>query len=238
MPAPRKEKEEAEIKIDGWIATFGDLISLMLTFFVLIVSMSSLDVSALKQISGIVPESTVSMFDIGPTAAIRALQMQKQRKVSTQEMMLAIRQHASEILQHSVWRHKVDAQVLKNRMILRLPDAVLFDPGKATLRSRDVVILKRMAKLLVASPGNVRVEGHTDRSRLPASSPFHDLWSLSLARAASVLHVLQKEGVDRKRLSLAGYGPSKPISTEATPFGRRKNRRVDIVLYQPRPGAN
>lgn len=238
MPAPRKEKEEVEIKIDGWIATFGDLISLMLTFFVLIVAMSSLDVSALKQISGIVPESTVSMFDIGPTAAIQALQMQKQRKVTTQEMMLAIRQHANQILQHSVWRHKVDARVLKDRMILRLPDAVLFDPGKAVLRARDVVILKRMAKLLVASPGNVRVEGHTDRSRLPDSSPFHDLWSLSLARAASVLHVLEKEGVDRKRLSLAGYGPSKPISTEATPFGRRKNRRVDIVLYQPRHGGS
>lgn len=237
MAGRREKKEAVELKTDGWIATFADLVSLMLTFFVLIISMSSLDASVLKEVSGIIPESAVSVFDSGPSADMQMLELQKQRKVSMQELMLAVRQRASRVLKHSVWRHKVDARVLKNRMILRLPDTVLFDPGQAVLKQQDLSMLRRMAKLLAASPGEVRVEGHTDTSPLPASSPFQDPWSLSLARAASVLHVLEAEGVSRKRLSLAGYGPSRPISTEVTPFGRRKNRRVDIVLYQPYHGG-
>ncbi|HKJ84063.1 MAG TPA: flagellar motor protein MotB, partial [Mariprofundaceae bacterium] len=190
MPARRTKKEEVEIKTDGWIATFGDLISLMLTFFVLIVSMSSLDESALKEVSGIVPDSAVSVFDNGPASDMEMLKLQKQRRISIQELMLAVRQQANKVLQHSVWRHKVNAHVLRNRMILRLPDSVLFDRGQATLKPKDIAMLKRLARLLSVSPGNIRIEGHTDTSSLPDSSPFRDPWSLSLARAASVLHVL------------------------------------------------
>jgi len=65
-----------------------------------------------------------------------------------------------------------------------------------------------------------------------SKSKFKDPWSLSLARTASVLHVLEDEGVNPGRLSLVGYGPSRPVSTEATPFGRSKNRRVEIVIYK------
>jgi len=86
--------------------------------------------------------------------------------------------------------------------------------------------------MLAMTPGKIRIEGHTNIDPDLSDSQFADPWTLSLARSASVLHILEDEGVNASRLSLVGYGPSRPVSKEATPFGRSKNRRVDIVVYQ------
>jgi len=235
MAARREKKPQEKIKTDGWVATFGDLISLMLTFFVLLVSMSTMDDLTLKEISSAFSAAGMSVFDNASNTDIKVQPVQSQRTVSMQELMLAARQKAHRVLQNSVWEHKVRAIVSKDQVTLRLPDAVLFEAGQATLKQQDIIILRRLARLFASMPGHIRVEGHTGPGSLPADSPFSDAWNLSLARAASVLHVLESEGVHRSRLSLVGYGPSKPISTDATPYGRNKNRRVDIVLYQPRP---
>ncbi len=232
--ARREKKPPEEIKTDGWVATFGDLISLMLTFFVLIVSMSTMDDLTLKQISSSFDSGAMSLFDSASNTDISMLPVQEQPRLSMQELMLAARQMSNRVLQNSVWKHKVRARVVDNKLILSLPDSVLFGTGTATLKLADIEILRRLARLLASTPGYVRVEGHTSTEPLPTDSPFADAWSLSLARAASVLHVLEAEGVNRSRLSLAGYGPSRPVSTNSTPYGRRKNRRVDIVLYQAR----
>jgi len=234
MAARRERKPPEKFKTDGWIPTFGDLISLMLTFFVLIVSMSSMDDLTLKEISVASSSGAMSVFDYASTTDIKVQPAQSQPKVSLQELMLAARQKATRVLQNSTWKHKVRATIIRNRVILHLPNAVLFERGQPKLKQQDITILKRLARLLVSTPGQIRVEGHTALESLPSDSPFSDAWDLSLARAASVLHVLEAEGVNRSRLSLVGYGPSRPISTNATPFGRSKNRRVDLVLYQPR----
>lgn len=228
----RNNPEEVQIKTDGWIATFGDLISLMLTFFVLIVSMSTLDELTLKDISSVVSSGQMSVFENASTTDINIHPPQEQKVVSLEELLLAARQKATMILKDSVWRHKVKAIVVKDKLVLRLPAAILFEEGKADLKTDDIVVLKRLARLLASTPGQIRIEGHTSTSGLPSNSRFSDLWHLSLARAASVLHVLEAEGVNPSRLSLVGYGPSKPISTNVTPYGRNKNERVDIVLYQ------
>lgn len=231
--ARREKKPEELAKTDGWIATFGDLVSLMLTFFVLIVSMSTMDDMTLKEISSAFSGGGMSLFDSTSNTDLDILPAQDQPYISMQELMLAARQNSNRVLKNSAWHQKVKARVVNNTFILSLPDSVLFDSGQAKLKLDDIEILRRLAKLLASIPGNIRVEGHTSSALLPAGSPFSDAWSLSLARAASVLHVLETEGISRSRLSLVGYGPSRPISTNATPYGRRKNRRVDIVLYQP-----
>jgi len=233
--ARKREKRAAEpIKTDGWVLTFGDLISLMLTFFVLIVSMSTLDELTLKEIS---QQALVgsSIFDQGSNTDLAIAPVDAQRAVSMQEMMLAARQKANLVLSQSEWKGKVHARVIKDKFMLSLPSSVLFNEGSANLKEEDIVILRRLARLLASTPGHVRVEGHTSSSSVPVGSSFPDAWSLSLARAASVLHVLEAEGVSHSRLSLAGYGPSKPVSMLGSLFGHNKNRRVDIILYEPAP---
>ncbi|MDQ6987752.1 MAG: flagellar motor protein MotB [Mariprofundaceae bacterium] len=230
----RKKKQEPEVLPDpeAWMTTFADLISLMLTFFILLVSMSTLDKTGLSDISTSFRKA-VSVLSAGEKTEMQMISpFQLQRIVKPRELMLALRQNSRKVLQHSTLEHKINAVVLNNRLILRMKDAVLFAPGQAKLNTVHAKALKRLARMLASSPGSIRVEGHTDTSKLPANSPYPDPWSLSLARAASVLHMLEREGVNPYRLSLAGYGPSRPISTEATPYGRARNRRVDIVLYE------
>jgi chemotaxis protein MotB len=233
MARRREKKEPEKIDTEGWVLTFGDLISLMLTFFVLIVSMSTMDALTLKEISKEVKVGT-SLFDHGSNTDLDITPIDSNKIVSMQEMMLAARQKANLMLSKSEWKSKVKARVVKDKFMFSLPSSVLFSEGGANLKEQDIVILRRLARLLAATPGHIRVEGHTSSDAVPAGSIYADAWSLSLARAASVLRVLEAEGVNHARLSLAGYGPSKPISIFNSMYSRGKNRRVDIVLYKPR----
>jgi chemotaxis protein MotB len=233
MARKREKKEPEPYDTDGWVLTFGDLISLMLTFFVLIVSMSTMDELTLKEISQLSLTGS-SVFDQGSNTDLDISPVDSERKVSMQELMLAARQNANLVLAESEWKSKVRARVVKDKFMLSLPSSVLFSEGGTNLKEQDIVVLRRLARLLASTPGYIRVEGHTSSDSVPKGSIFPDAWSLSLARAASVLRVLEAEGVSHVRLSLAGYGPSKPISTFNSLFGHSKNRRVDIVLYKPR----
>lgn len=235
MARRREKKEPEDVDTEGWVLTFGDLISLMLTFFVLIVSMSTMDDLTLKEISKVAKVGT-SLFDQGSNTDLAiAPVIDLNQEVSMREMMLAARQKANRMLSKSEWKSKVKARMVKDKFMFSLPSAVLFSEGGANLKEQDIVILRRLARLLASIPGNIRVEGHTSSDTVPADSIYDDAWSLSLARAASVLRVLEAEGVNHARLSLAGYGPSKPISVFNSMYSGDKNRRVDIVLYKPEP---
>jgi len=229
----RKKKLEPEVLADpeAWMTTFADLISLMLTFFILLVSMSTLDKTGLQDISTYF-ESAVSVLNAGAGTEINLIRpLELQRIVSPRELMLAMRQNSNVVLKNSTLEHHVRALIVKNRLYLRMDDAAIFEEGSAKLKAQNIQALRRLAKMLAISPGNISVNGHTD-DRMVVNSRYPDLWSLSLARAASVLHILEAEGVNPSRLSLAGYGPSRPISTDATILGRKHNRRVDIVVYK------
>jgi len=229
----RKKALEPEVLPDpeAWMTTFADLISLMLTFFILLVSMSTLDKTGLQDISTYFDQA-VSVLNAGDGTEINIIRpLELQRIVTPRELMLAMRQNSNVVLKNSTLNHHVRALIVQNRLYLRMEDAALFSEGSATLNSEHIKGLRRLAGMLATSPGQISVNGHTD-DRPTLSRQFPDPWSLSLARAASVLHILVAEGVDPSRLSLAGYGPSRPVSTDATVYGRATNRRVDIVVYK------
>lgn len=217
---------------EAWMTTFADLVSLMLTFFILIISMSTMDKTGLSDIETSFRKA-VSVLSAGSKTELQIMPpFEMQKLISPRELMLAMRQNSKALLKNSVLEHKVKGVIIKDRLYLRIPDSVLFAKGSAKLKPEHVKALRKLAQMLAMSPGNIRVQGHTNAKNDFSNSEFSDPWTLSLARAASVLHVLENEGVDPARLSLAGYGPSRPVSTEATPFGRSKNRRVEIMIYK------
>ena len=229
----RQKKLEPEVLADpeAWMTTFADLISLMLTFFILLVSMSTLDKTGLQDISTYFDQA-VSVLNSGDGTEINIIRpLELQRIVTPRELMLAMRQNSNAVLKNSTLKHNIRALIVKNRLYLRMEDAALFVKGSAKLKAKHIKALRRLARMLATSPGLISVNGHTD-NRFEPNRQFADPWSLSLARAASVLHILEAEGVSSSRLSLAGYGPSRPVSTDATVYGRERNRRVDIVVYK------
>jgi chemotaxis protein MotB len=125
-------------------------------------------------------------------------------------------------------------EVRDNRMLIQLPGDVLFDSGSDKLKKEGEDILKQVADVVRADADlnkrEFQVAGHTDAKPLTGGA-FKDNWGLSAMRARSVLTFLTKEGgLDAKNWSAAGYSDTDPVATNDTDDGRRKNRRVELVV--------
>lgn len=118
--------------------------------------------------------------------------------------------------------------------VITLPSAVLFSPGKADLTKKGRETLKKLAGVLEQNfPGKkIRVEGHTDNTPLKKTkTTYIDNWGLSCARALSVLRFLVEEcKMKADKLCAVGYGDTVPIADNKTEEGKKKNRRVEIVI--------
>ena len=126
---------------------------------------------------------------------------------------------------------KMSTTVTPDGLKIRLvTDGVLFDSGSAVVKSGGRPTLSEIGRIIDHEGTHpVQVEGHTDDQPI-ATSQYPSNWQLSGARAAAVVQTLNGAGVSGKRMSLAGYAAEHPVAGNATPTGRAKNRRVEIIL--------
>ena len=124
----------------------------------------------------------------------------------------------------------IRAELISEGARIRLENRVLFDLGVAAINPEGLPVLDKVGNAVLSVPNRVRVEGHTDN--IPINTyEFPSNWELSTARAVNVLKILiNRYGIDPRRLSAAGYGESKSVAGNDTPENRAKNRRVEIVL--------
>ena len=117
-------------------------------------------------------------------------------------------------------------------MTVTLPDAILFDPGKATLKNATSKELDHIYSVLKAKyPGrHIEVAGHTDSDPIKKSK-WTDNLELSSQRAMAVARYLEDKGVAKNKISATGYGEGKPKDSNSTAEGKKKNRRVEIVVH-------
>jgi chemotaxis protein MotB len=121
-------------------------------------------------------------------------------------------------------------EVRKGKMLVKLGDAILFDPGQATLKSDGQRALRQVAQALKEiAERDFLVAGHTD-NRPIKNSPFASNWELSTARAVTVVRFLQSEGVDPRRLAAAGYSEFDALADNETAESRTLNRRIEVVV--------
>ena len=114
-------------------------------------------------------------------------------------------------------------------LVINLPD-ILFDLNEATLKPQTQVVLAKLAGILLIMPDRgLAIEGHTDST----GSAEYNL-DLSQRRANAVLDFLQSQGLDAERLSAIGYGMQRPMADNSVEEGRQRNRRVEIVISEPR----
>ena len=137
-------------------------------------------------------------------------------------------------LEQEIERGEVQISELKGKLTVNVVDKILFDSGKADLKSVGIRVLQEIGDILnSAADKNIQVEGHTDNVPITGAlkEKYPSNWELSTARATTVLHFLQnKVGISGERLSAVGYGEYKPISSNKTAEGRAQNRRIQIVL--------
>jgi chemotaxis protein MotB len=125
---------------------------------------------------------------------------------------------------------QVTLNVTPEGFVISLKELGFFDSGQAVLRPTAEAKIEQIANVLAQHGFYLRVEGHSDDQPIHTAQ-FDSNWQLSTARAMAVLMLLiNQSGMDRDKISLAGYGQYRPIANNATSEGRRMNRRVDLVV--------
>ena len=119
---------------------------------------------------------------------------------------------------------------LQGKLTVNILDRVMFGSGEAVLQPEGGAVLRKIATILAGHPEiKIHVIGHTDN--VPVRSRFASNWELSTARALAAVHFLvEKAGVDPRRIGAVGYGEYRPIADNTTPEGRAKNRRIAITI--------
>ena len=135
-------------------------------------------------------------------------------------------------LSQEIQDKQVRLEMMEKGLVITFVGDVLFDSGKAKIRSEAYEMLNKVARVLKENVPELKVgiEGHTDNVPIQHSG-WKSNWELSTARALSVLHYLiGNEGISPDRLSAIGYGEYQPVASNDTKNGRQLNRRVEIVI--------
>jgi chemotaxis protein MotB len=235
----KKKCPECERCLPGWLAAFGDLMSLLLCFFVLLLSMSSMDAKKISEAIGSL-SGAMSVLEGGTKTEVSKKRIQESTPIEAQdESSDAVNRVAQAVIDANEMMEKghgpaISVEEAQEGFVIELPASLLFKSGSATIENEDAILfLKRIALIVEELPNTmqVSVQGHTDNQGPGKSSVFKDNWELSSARAISVLQELLLDGVDPKRISAAGFAEYKPLATNVTKAGREKNRRVELHFY-------
>ncbi|GMU93099.1 MAG: membrane protein [Candidatus Hydrogenedentota bacterium] len=231
MGKGRREKGSEGGGAPAWMVTYGDLMGLLLTFFILLVSFSSLDKNKITEAMG----SIQGALGVMPT---RQAIMQLQQSVIRRQQRIpkSIERVARELrqrLQVLGMEQGVDIKFEGDGGLdISLPNHVLFDFGQATLKPEAYEILNQLAASLGDIPGKfVEIRGHTDNVPVGPNSPYADNYDLSYQRAKNVmLQLTGPGGIPQRETEVIACGPSQPIADNATEEGRQENRRVQIKV--------
>lgn len=225
--------DDLQVRTPPWMVTYSDLVTLLLTFFILLLSMASLDPvrfneasSSLKDAFGIHREPAQVDFSIPVLPSPLSTRFSPVRQQTTEKVYEKVKSQIDSLrLNKSVGLLKQDAESI----VLRINDSVLFEPGQAKLSPQSYPLLRLIAGIIQPLPMDLRIEGHTDNRPLPESQP--GLWELSVDRSISVLRFFTKSRLlPLERMAAIGYGEEKPLRPNDDEQSRSLNRRVDFVL--------
>ncbi|KUK13555.1 MAG: flagellar motor protein MotB [Synergistetes bacterium] len=234
MPREKKRKEEAKGGA-GWLTTYGDMVTLLLTFFVFLFSFSTIDVMqfqkmifSFKGALGVLTGGKT--FDVERIIGMGFTGMDAGKLRQQTPYLKEVMKQVERLVQRENLGGEVKLRFTREGLVITLTESILFDPGSAALKPSALSVLLELSKILSDIPNDLRVEGHTDNT--PISTPIYPSnWELSSARAASVAKFIIDRGkIDPRRVSIAGYGQYKPIVPNDTPEHKALNRRVDIVI--------
>lgn len=249
-------KKKVKKGAPGWMATYSDMATLMMTFFVIMLSFASMDIQKFKDMLGSVHEAfgvttkvegqyqAVLQKDITPAEQQPKPEQSPTNEdwIQENETMINVQGVDQEALEREAAAQEIrtfvtengisdqtDVQVGKRGLRIRVKGTMMFDAGEAEIKPAAENFLNNIVTLLNKFNYYLHVEGHTDS--IPISTErFPSNWELSGARASAVLRFLIAKNIDPKRLSSIGLSDNYPLASNATSEGRSTNRRVEFVL--------
>ena len=234
-----KKAKEPEKPSNAWQGTYGDMITLMLCFFVMLYNPSEVDVTQLATItqslqmqetestSGGMSLSAGQLSDLGNN--INSLPSMEKGK----SLGLA-KKKAVSLFAPDIKSNRITVTSDERGLVITLLSDNFFEEGSADLNineTRETLLrLSEFFRSVELKDKRYRIEGHTDNTPVAADSVFPSNWELSATRAVNVLHYLADYGVDENKFSVAGYSDTRPKFSNDTAEGRAYNRRVDIII--------
>lgn len=224
---PNQEDDDGPPSAPFWMTTFSDMVTLLLTFFVLIVSMSTVEIrkftEALSYFQG---QTSVLVNERIQTPASRPTVSRFQSSEQAERYAELL-----DFLHEQDLADKVHVSLTDNGLHVTITDSVMFESGSAQLIDRSRVVLRKIRAVLGTAVESVIVEGHTD-DRPIRTAMFPSNWELSSGRAASVVRFLleEEDHLPPSRYLAVGYGEHRPVESNATAAGRSRNRRVEILF--------
>ena len=234
-----KKAKEPEKPSAAWQGTYGDMITLMLCFFVMLYNPSEVDVTQMATItqslqmqetettSGGLSLSAGQLSDLGNNInSLPSLEKGKSLGMAKKK--------AVSLFAPDVKSNKITITSDERGLIITLLSDNFFEEGSAELNINDTrETLLRLADFFRSDElkgRRFRIEGHTDNTPVAEDSKFPSNWELSATRAVNVLHYLADYGVRENDFSVAGYSDTRPKFSNDTAEGRAYNRRVDIII--------
>lgn len=208
-----RRSEEEHDNTERWLISYADFITLMFTFFAALYALSSMDTAKMEKFSGSLRQS---------------FKIIEQPIPLYEEKNKAIVEDVQKVVKGT---DGVSVRSEPRGVVVTFSDTALFGSGSAEIKQEAFGVLDKMAKFIGSMPKRITVEGHTDNVPM-SGGKYSSNWELSTARAAGVLHFFISRGLDPNRFSLGGYAEYRPVALNDTEEGRRKNRRVELVIGQ------
>jgi len=235
----RKKKGQSNEVSGTWLATYGDMITLMLCFFVILFNPDEAPPAALQAISAYMQTGGIGSMPGGLTVSagrfadlgntIMSLPSMERGRVMGTAMRRAV-----SIFSPEIRSNKVRVTHDERGLVITLAGDAFFYPASARINieaTRDILLtLGTYLDSNELRGRKFRIEGHTDAVDVDPNGPWEDNWQLSVERSRAVLRYLAALGIDDRRFQIAGFADTVPVSTNDTEEGRANNRRVDVII--------
>lgn len=248
-----KRKPEKEGNHERWLVSYADFITLLFAVFVVLYAMGQSDKKKVEEVMQAIQQSfgmaaagaTAPKVNVIPSQAITIIPSLKpeikvvpigrtrsgQTKTRAEEKdFRQIKAAVEAYLIKQGAQTKVTLEITRRGLIVSLKEAGFFNSGQANIKPDAYELIDTIAEVMTQYSNPLRLEGHTDNVPI-STAQFPSNWELSTARATNGLKYLLKNfDVDANKISATGYAEFRPIADNATPEGRARNRRVDLVM--------
>lgn len=225
----RRKKKGDDINTNGWMDTYADTITLLLTFFILLYSISAVDSEKLKELAEALQNSLTGKQSVKELENLDDIKVDIEKDSNKYEDLA---KKLNEIIEKNSLTEVIKIREEDRGIVLQVDESILFDPGKAEIKEGSIDILNTISKIIEETDNDIVAEGHTDNVPIHTSK-YKSNWELSTARAMNIVkYFIENENISPTRLSVKGYGEYNPIAPNDTPENRTKNRRVDILVVE------
>ncbi|MEW6120588.1 MAG: flagellar motor protein MotD [Pseudomonadota bacterium] len=231
---------------DRWLISYADFITLLFAFFVVMYAVSAVNESKYRVLANALGDAfgkTPATIDapVPNLQPAKPLPPDVKQRTLRQQQALEEREHMKEVANNLleamgplVKEGKVRVTQSRRGVTIEINANVLFKPGEADLQPDSLGVLRAVATTLAREPFNLEVTGHTDDVPI-RSAQFPSNWELSSVRASSVVRLFADNGIEPSRLYAIGREASEPVASNATPEGRARNRRVELMILSSLP---